>query len=790
MVKIAAVLIVKGSDDEADHLRRCLTNILGHVDGIFLNINTKPGHKPSPKLMRAARALPTNIITTEWHDNFAEARNANLAQVPEDYTHILWLDTDDTMDHPEKIRKVAEATESDSVYVDYLYERDEAGNPLTVHMVARLFKNNGSHVWKGRIHETLVETRAASQIATKDFTVIHHADSARRDKSAERNIKLLKMELEEEGEAPDPRTLYYLGCTYIDAGQTENAKELLNTYLTLSGWNQERSQAHTKLGRLFLEEGNTHEAKNHFMQAIGEDPEDPEPQVEMGSLELEIKQFGKAKKWLEDVEKMKVGMTTLERNPMSYTFRTYLLLADVYLGLGGSYLDKALEYAKKALKYKTKDKNIKEYVKIIGQVVEDKHLTENVLDIVKNLKKNKEEDKIKSLLQSVPKQLEDNPLILRLQQDKPFDWPEKSIAIMCGDSADEDWGPWSLEKGIGGSEEAVIRLSKHFSNLGYRVVVFAKPMNNAGMHEGVMWRNFWEANLDDNFDIFIGWRNPGLFDHRISARKKYLWLHDVVEASEFTSDRLANLDKVMVLSKYHRELFPNIPDEKILMSANGIDPDEFQLGQTCDFEDGAFTTKANDVPTRDPHKVFYGSSHVRGLPYLYDIWPEVKKAVPDATLDVYYGRGTYDTINAGNPERLKWMDDIQQQARELDGVTDHGKVGQKDIVRHMFSSGVWAYPCPFPEIYCITAVKAQASGAIPVTSDTAALDEMVQFGSKQAFNDFGEVDMETYKNKLIWWLQHPEEQEKIRLKMMDWARTNSWQSVAEQWQKEFENVRI
>jgi tetratricopeptide (TPR) repeat protein len=639
--------------------------------------------------------------------------------------------------------------------------------------VARLVKNDGSHVWKGRIHETLVETRSTGQGATKDFTVIHHADEERRGRSFERNIKLLEAQLNDEAETPDPRTFYYLGCTYIDAGQTENAKQLLTEYLNLSGWDQERAAAHTKLGRLYLEENNHFKAKEHFMQAIGEDPNYPEPRIEMGSLELELKQYHKARKWLEGIEEIEKSMTTLERNPMSYTFRTYLLLADTYLSLGGPYLEKALEYAKRAQKFKKRDKNIKQYVKVIESVVEEKNLLKSTLTVVKALRKNKEFEKVKSLVSSVPKQLEDNPAIVAIQNEDSFTWPEKSIVIMCGDSAIDAWGPWSLEEGIGGSEEAIIRISKHLTTLGYRVVVYAKPFERSGLHDGVMWRNFWEANLDDNFDIFIAWRSPYIFDRKIKARKNYLWLHDVVEPGEFTETRLNNLDKVIVLSDYHRNLFPMVPDEKILMSGNGIDPEQF--------------TELDGKVKRDPHKVFYGSSHVRGLAYLYDIWPEVKKAVPDATLDVFYGRESYDAINAGNPERMKWMDDMQLKAKELPGVTDHGKVSQDDIVRHAFESGVWAYPCPFPEVYCITAVKCQAAGAVPVVSNTAALEQMVQYGDKMTFDPESAADLETYKNKLLWWLQHPEEQEKIRPKMMKWARTLSWLETAKGWDNEFQS---
>lgn len=771
MNKLALVMIVKASDDEGDLLRNCLANISQYVDGIFININHKKGIKPSEHTEGVARSFATKVIKTEWHDNFAEARNRILAEVPDEYTHVLWLDTDDTVEHPEKIKQLIEKTEADAIYADYLYETDESGNPLTIHAVARVFKNNGAQEWKGRIHETIVEKRGIPRVGTKDFRVIHHSNPERRLQSTKRNIRLLEIDLKEQGNKLDPRTIYYLGCSYIDIGEVEKAKGYLNTYLEMSGWDQERAAAHVKLGRVYLNEGDRFAAKRHFVMAIGEDPMSADPRVELGSLELEIKQYHKARKWLESVLEIKENLTTLERNPMNYTFRTYLLLADVYLGLGGSYLDKALEYAKKALKFKRKDKKIREYVKTIEAVVEDKKILESLVLVAQRLKKNKEDDKIKTLAYSVPKQLDDNPLILKMR-DEQFEWPEKSIAIACGDSPDDEWGPWSLEQGIGGSEEAVIRLSRQLVALGYKVVVYGKPMDAAGFYDGVMYRNFWELSLKDKFDIFVGWRMPGLFDNEIHARKKYLWLHDVVKKGEFTPERLANLDKVIVLSKYHRSLFPNIPDDKIMMSANGIDPEEFEPGDTV----------------RDPHKIFYGSSHVRGLAYLYDIWPEVKKAVPDATLDVYYGRGTYDAVNQGNPERLKWMDDMQLRAKELEGVTDHGKISQHQIVQEMFRSGLWAYPCPFPEIYCITAIKAQAAGAIPVASDYAALDETIQFGHKQTFREFDSSDLQTYKESLIWWLKHPEEQEKIRPEMMEWATQHSWARVAEAWAYEFEKT--
>ena len=238
-MKVALCLIVKDDDSEADHLLSCLTSVQSHVDGIFLNLNRKKGLKPSKKLREVLSNFKANIIETEWVGDFAKARNENFAQVPQDYEWILWLDSDDTIDKPRKIRKVCEVSNRfDSIYVDYEYDHDEAGNPTTVHMVARLVKNNGSHKWKGSIHETLIETRSATQGLTKDFMVIHHAEEERTARSYQRNIEMLEKQIESEKKDPDPRTFYYLASTYMDAAEYESAIELFNSYLELSGWDQ------------------------------------------------------------------------------------------------------------------------------------------------------------------------------------------------------------------------------------------------------------------------------------------------------------------------------------------------------------------------------------------------------------------------------------------------------------------------------------------------------------------------------------------------------------------------
>lgn len=128
--------------------------------------------------------------------------------------------------------------------------------------------------------------------------------------------------------------------------------------------------------------------------------------------------------------------------------------------------------------------------------------------------------------------------------------------------------------------------------------------------------------------------------------------------------------------------------------------------------------------------VGYFSSYDRGLECLLDMWPEIRKQAPKATLDIYYGWGSYDEIHRGNPERMKWKWTMIRKLHALKehGVTEHGRVSHTELAKAMKKIKVWAYPTEFTEIHCITALKAQEAGCIPVVTKVAALAETAAAG--------------------------------------------------------------
>lgn len=782
---IALAMIVKGTDDEAPMLAKCLASINGYVDAIYLNINTPPNVPVSEKVVRVAKQYLAKVYFTEWTGNFVTARQFIFNKVPKKYDWLIWLDADDTVKNPAKIRDIIavapEATQC--IFVQYDYDHDEYGNCTVTHRVARVVRNNGSMAWQASfkdknitVHEILSETRSVDKRYSNEFKVVHGSTPQRRRDSLLRNITLLEgmYERQAKDKNVDPRVLYYLGREYFNRGDDEafdRAEELLTLYIKASGWAEERAEAWLHLGIIWENRGRADAARQAYGHSFLENPKSPRPLVELGKLEFQEKRYLMSEEFLLMAVAKKIPETAYAVFPMENKFRAYLLLVQTYINMGFSKLKDAERYVDMALELRPRDATAKTAQELIVKLRKVRDRTQAVTRLASMFHDEGEPEKIVDVLKLLPTDLQDNPAVILLRQKftEPRVWPRKSIAIFCGNSAEGIWGPWGIEEGgMGGSEEAVIQLSKQMTKLGWDVTVYATPGAKAGDYEGVHWRQYWEFNPKDKFDVFIAWRTPWFFDQHYSARKSFLWLHDVMDKREFTPERLANIDKVIFMSNFHASLYKGvIPEDKWFVSGNGIDPEQFAN------TDGKFD--------RDLHRCLYMSSHVRGLELLYDIWPDVKKAVPDATLDIYYGWKTFDEANKDNPERMAWRDKIQQRARELDGVEDRGRISHTEIAEEIQKSGVLAYPCVFPEVYNISTVKAIAGGCHPVTSDFGCLPDYKDLSTQVHLGKNIESFKRQYARELIRNLLHPLDKDQRRYNAVNARGGYSWSRTAAGW---------
>ena len=124
----------------------------------------------------------------------------------------------------------------------------------------------------------------------------------------------------------------------------------------------------------------------------------------------------------------------------------------------------------------------------------------------------------------------------------------------------------------------------------------------------------------------------------------------------------------------------------------------------------------------------YTSAYYRGLECLLKLWPAIRKEIPTATLNVAYGWESWVAIQ-GEDDFYERMNKKFEEMKDQ-GVTVLGRLGHNELIKLMQETQVWAYPTQFPEIHCITALKAQEALCFPVTTNVAALDETVQSGTK------------------------------------------------------------
>jgi hypothetical protein len=301
---------------------------------------------------------------------------------------------------------------------------------------------------------------------------------------------------------------------------------------------------------------------------------------------------------------------------------------------------------------------------------------------------------------TLPSEIKSFPAVAlwRKQQDWASAPPSGRDVVIYTGMGWEMWNPESAKTGIGGSEEAVIYLARELSTLGWNVKVYGNHGTEPKDYDGVTYVPFWEWSPKEETDIFISWRDASIFDMDIRARKRYLWLHDTNAEADLSESRLEKIDKVIVLSKYHRSLYPNKPDEKFMLSANGIVPEQFNI----------------DVP-RNPKKCVYASAPDRGLHCLLQMWPKIREQVPDAELYWAYGWNTFDLAAASNPQLQVLKNEIQMMLRQP-GVTELGRIGHKEVAKLMMSSALWLYPTMFTEIFPVhgdTLIET-SRGAVPI----------------------------------------------------------------------------
>jgi glycosyltransferase involved in cell wall biosynthesis len=390
------------------------------------------------------------------------------------------------------------------------------------------------------------------------------------------------------------------------------------------------------------------------------------------------------------------------------------------------------------------------------------------------------------------------------------------IVIWTG-AAWEPWGPPSVDVGgIGGSETAAVAMARELARRGHEVVMFGEHKGFEGIWQDVdRWGREVSAGESSKIssvkyvryqdgvedpkllecDVFVSSRDKRAI--RLlpdgAAKAKVLWIHDVHCGDDWDNDVL-RFDRVYCLTKWHKGfvegMYPHVDPAKIKVTRNGIDPDRF---------------RDLDWKAKGPSFV-YSSSPDRGLDVLLDMWPKIRALEPGATLDVYYGFENWRKLNAENKRGLAVVNYMFERVTSMadEGVRYHGRVGQRELAEAQKKALIWFYPTRFSETYAITALEAQAAGCCVVTSKLAALEETASIwtlleGSNKS-PAYQEKALDLIAHYLTAWEIDNRVSEVVKpgdchnpghltaQAARSWALKQTWASVAEDWERDFEEL--
>jgi glycosyltransferase involved in cell wall biosynthesis len=348
---------------------------------------------------------------------------------------------------------------------------------------------------------------------------------------------------------------------------------------------------------------------------------------------------------------------------------------------------------------------------------------------------------------------------------------------------------------LGGSEEAVLYLSRALAELGRKVRVYTllPPHRIPGRDaQGIDWQPISAFNVDEEHGTLVLWRAPGLLLQLMQRCAQtqtplpgvvnaYLWLHD--SGLGLPRDQAAHLAKgcegAIVLSDFHERMVRrNGYTGKTIKLSNGIVEEDFEPY----IDDDKFGFPAYGIePTtpgscRDAKRVVYSSCPSRGLVQLLKMWPEVKAEVPDAKLDIYYD---WSMLEVMQPAKYDEVVALYETVKDMD-VVHHGGVDHQTLHEALRWANVWAYShfeSPEVETFCISAIKAQACGAAVLSVPNGALPEVTADDACLV------KDPAQYRDVLIEMLKNPwpvGERQAIAKRAL---KRYGWKAVAERFSK-------
>jgi tetratricopeptide (TPR) repeat protein len=562
---VALTMIVK---DELEAISKMIDLAYPFFDQLVFAVSDETTSRDLEYFVKEKMYKNVEVYYRPWNNRFDEARNYVLDKVKTDYW--FWLDADDEFDFRAipKIVELAEANGFDEILLPYNYAQDERGNCIAFHWRERLMRTAHPFEWKGWIHETPV-TNLPFKGHKVRAEVIHKNGEEHVQESLDRNHKIL---LEATAASDDPRYQLYLGTSHHARGEWGEAVEVLDKFIKVSGSTEDIYRALNCMSECAFHMKRPSAAMQYAMQAAAQIPEYPQAYWLMAQWESEQGNWAESIEWVEvsEIKQLPTGMTVFD--PTSRDRARLIAAQDEFM----------MENYNEALKWlrRTDPKNPVR-LEIEADFINEAD-AETFVTLLPKFRRYFANDE--ALYNSLCYDLKYDTRLrgLREQVEEPKVWADNSIVILVGQGY-EEWGPHTLDQGMGGSEEAVVYLSRELAQLGWEVTVYGavdtpvydvitentEPVTEKCRVTYLPWK---ELNRQDTFNIFVAWRAPDFTEH-VKAKVKVADIHDVLNKTSIKD--YADVT-YFVKSNWHRNLYPELPDEKFRVIGNGISKEQFE----------------------------------------------------------------------------------------------------------------------------------------------------------------------------------------------------------------------
>lgn len=245
------------------------------------------------------------------------------------------------------------------------------------------------------------------------------------------------------------------------------------------------------------------------------------------------------------------------------------------------------------------------------------------------------------------------------------------------------------QRPTGGTERSTIFLGEALARLGHEV----------------RWATTWAAleEVDGEWADVVLTQHAEVFTRFSPRARRVWWCHQFTDRpfiNEQAKHARRHADDVVVLSLFHqRDFHRNLGMESVVIGY-GLWHDEIV------------------VAPKDPTRLIYCSVPHRGLELMPDLFAEIRREEPTATLTVCSSMATW-----GSPEEDAHFADLFARLAAMDGVQVRGGLAQPALWRELATASVFFYPCTYQETYCMAMDEAMAHGCVPVIPPIGALPE-------------------------------------------------------------------